>query len=43
MKIVSGPELGVDITTSTAASRSFSVTPTVGGVFEVRGEMRDER
>ena len=36
MKVVAGPDLTSDLVTTTAASRSFSVNPTIAGIFEVR-------
>ena len=36
IQIISGPDLRQILPTSTPASRSFSVTPTLSGVFEVR-------
>ena len=36
MKVVAGPDLSSDVVTTTAASRSFSVNPTIAGIFEVR-------
>ena len=36
MKVVTGPDLSTDLVTTTAASRSFSVNPTIAGIFEVR-------
>ena len=41
MKVVAGPDLTQDVVTSTAASRAFSVNPTIAGIFEVRGRERE--
>ena len=41
MKVVAGPDLSSDVVTTTAASRSFSVNPTVSGIFEVRERERE--
>ena len=36
MRVVDGPDLTSDLVTTTAASRAFSVNPTIAGIFEVR-------
>ena len=41
MKVVAGPDLTSDLVTTTAASRSFSVNPTIAGIFEVRERGRE--
>ena len=43
MKVVAGPDLSSDVVTTTAASRSFSVNPTVSGIFEVRERERERK